>query len=69
MVRYAPYRLTLVFAVRYENDLKDVEPDILLGLANFYDTTVDDFLLWNALIKSPDYPMNVNKLRLLGKLK
>lgn len=30
---------------RYENDLKDVEPDILLGLANFYDTTVDDFLL------------------------
>lgn len=54
---------------RYENDLKDVEPDILLGLANFYDTTVDDFLLWNALIKSPDYPMNVNKLRRLGKLK
>ena len=54
---------------RYENDLKDVEPDILLGLANFYDTTVDDFLLWNALIKSPDYPMNVNKLRKLGKLK
>lgn len=54
---------------RYENDLKDVEPDMLLGLANFYDTTVDDFLLWNALIKSPDYPMNVNKLRKLGKLK
>lgn len=54
---------------RYENDLKDVEPDILLGLANFYDTTVDDFLLWNALIKPPDYPMNVNKLRKLGKLK
>ena len=54
---------------RYENDLKDVEPDILLGLANFYDTTVDDLLLWNALIKSPDYPMNVNKLRKLGKLK
>lgn len=54
---------------RYENDLKDVEPDILLGLANFYDTTVDDFLLWNALIKSSDYPMNVNKLRRLGKLK
>lgn len=54
---------------RYENDLKDVEPDILLGLANFYDTTVDDFLLWNALIQSPDYPMNVNKLRKLGKLK
>ncbi len=54
---------------RYENDLKDVEPDILLGLANFYDITVDDFLLWNALIKSPDYPMNVNKLRRLGKLK
>ena len=54
---------------RYENDLKDVEPDILLGLANFYDTTVDDFLLWNALIKLPDYPMNVNKLRQLGKLK
>lgn len=54
---------------RYENDLKDVEPDILLSLANFYDTTVDDFLLWNALIKSPDYPMNVNKLRKLGKLK
>jgi len=54
---------------RYENDLKDVEPDILLGLANFYDTTVDDFLLWNALIKSLDYPMNVNKLRRLGKLK
>lgn len=46
-----------------------MEPDILLGLANFYDTTVDDFLLWNALIKSPDYPMNVNKLRKLGKLK
>ena len=54
---------------RYESDLKDVEPDILLGLANFYDTTVDDFLLWNALSKSPDYPMNVNKLRKLGKLK
>ena len=54
---------------RYENDLKNVEPDILLGLANFYDPTVDDFLLWNALIKSPDYPMNVNKLRRLGKLK
>lgn len=54
---------------RYENDLKDVEPDILLGLANFYDTTVDDFLLRNALIQSPDYPMNVNKLRRLGKLK
>lgn len=54
---------------RYENDLKDVEPDILLGLANFYDTTVDAFLLWNALIKSPDYPMNVNRLRRLGKLK
>ena len=54
---------------RYENDLKDVEPDILLGLADFYNITVDDFLLWNALIKSPDYPMNVNKLRRLGKLK
>ncbi|UKI52493.1 MAG: helix-turn-helix domain-containing protein [Clostridium sp.] len=55
---------------RYENDLKDVEPDILFEPCEFfYDTTVDDFLLWNALIKSPDYPMNVNKLRRLGKLK
>ncbi len=54
---------------RYENDLKDVEPDVLLDIANFYDTTVDDFLLWNALMKSPDYPRNVIRMKREGKLK
>lgn len=54
---------------RYENDLKDVEPDILLSLANFYDTTVDDFLLWNALIKSPDLSDERQQIKETWKIK
>ncbi|MCI7769653.1 MAG: helix-turn-helix transcriptional regulator [Eubacteriales bacterium] len=53
---------------RYENDLKEVEPDFLLSVAEFYGTTVDDFLMWHAYMKSPDYPYNVHDLQNKGKL-
>lgn len=48
---------------RYENNLKPVEPDVLLSIAEFYDTTVDDFLFWNGVVNEPDYPYNINARR------
>lgn len=44
---------------RYENNLKEVEDDILLAIANLYGTTVEDFLVWNDYLNKADYPYNI----------
>lgn len=47
---------------RYENDMKLVEPDILEGLARFYDTTVEDFQEWHSIFKEPDCLVKIYNL-------
>lgn len=53
---------------RYENDLKPVEPESLDALVEFYETTVEDFLMWRDVINDPAFPFNIGKLKKEGIL-
>lgn len=44
---------------RLETNLIPMEYEILVDIAEFYGTTIEDFILWAKLFNSPLYPLNI----------